>query len=115
MESAQKFLSKNNFKIAGIARDGASAVEQASLLFPDMVLMDISMKGMNGLEATKQIKKMQNPPKVIIVTLHDELEYFSEAVNSGADGFLSKGDFVAKILPLIEKVFSQPEGEEILK
>lgn len=67
----------------------------------------------NGFQATREIKSLPNASKIIIVTLHDEMEYFSEAVNCGADGFISKAHFAEKVFDVIDKVFSNEKGEAI--
>ncbi|MHB9141161.1 MAG: response regulator [Paludibacter sp.] len=87
----------NNVKIIGSVSSGEEAIRITTLEHPDLILMDVSMPGMGGLMATRMIKKMGNPPKVIILTLYDTSEYREEAKAAGADGFISKLDFVEKI------------------
>jgi DNA-binding NarL/FixJ family response regulator len=66
--------------------------------------MDVSMPGMNGLEATRHIKARLGAPYVIILTLYDHLEYRSLAEAAGADGFTSKSNFGREVLPLIHSL-----------
>lgn len=77
-------------KVVGEAEDGRVALELATRLEPDVVLMDISMPGLNGLEATRQIKKQLPHVKILILTAHDNEEYVLEVIQSGANGYLLK-------------------------
>jgi len=77
-------------RIVGEANDGAQAVEASRHSRPDVVLMDIRMPVMDGLEATRQIMKLSNPPRVLILTTYDLDEYVFDAIRIGASGFLLK-------------------------
>lgn len=76
--------------VAGLAVDGADAVRRSQELAPDVVLMDIRMPGMDGLEATRQILKGGSAVKVVILTTFDLDEHVYEALRAGASGFLLK-------------------------
>src|SRR5512143_433682 len=69
-------------QVVGEAEDGRAAVELAVKLEPDVVLMDISMPALNGLEATRQIKKQLPDVKVLVLTAHDNEEYVLDVVRS---------------------------------
>ncbi|MBV8887849.1 MAG: response regulator transcription factor [Chroococcidiopsidaceae cyanobacterium CP_BM_RX_35] len=102
LESATRFLSEEaQLKIVGQLLSGREALEQIPQLYPDLVLMDLAMPEMNGLEATSWIKKQPNAPYVVILTLNDSAEYRAAAEAVGADGLISKSEFGMKLLPLI--------------
>lgn len=76
--------------VVGEASDGLEALVMARDLRPDVILMDITMPGTDGIEATRQIKQEQPAVKVIMLTVRDEDERLFEAIRSGADGYLLK-------------------------
>lgn len=77
-------------EVVGTASDGEEALEQAHRLRPDVVLMDIRMPGINGIEATQRIKAAYPQTAVIILTMYDSEMYLLEALRSGAAGYLVK-------------------------
>src|SRR2546429_280150 len=79
-------------EICGEANDGREALEKAQKLKPDVVILDIGMPSLNGLEATRQILKSNPQTKVLILTLHDSDQVVREVLNAGARGFLLKSD-----------------------
>lgn len=79
-----------NFVITGEASSGEEALELTSKLFPDLILMDINMPGMGGLEAVKVIKSAQPSVKIIMVTVSDDVSHLFEALKKGAQGYLLK-------------------------
>ena len=94
-------LEAAGFIVAGEAADGARAVEIAARERPDVVLMDVRMPVMDGLEATRQITASPDAPKVVILTTFDLDDYVYEALRAGASGFLLKdaprADLIAAI------------------
>lgn len=88
-------------EVVGHARSGTEAIEQVAQLHPDVVLMDWMMPEMDGLEATRRIKRGSAPPQVIMLTLNDGAEYRRQAELAGADGFVSKGDLGTALWPLL--------------
>jgi two-component system chemotaxis response regulator CheY len=107
LESARRFLTGDPlFEIAGQALSGDEAITQVARLQPDLVLMDIAMPGMNGLEATRRLKAQPHPPAVVILTLYDNPEYRTAAQAAHADAFVAKSDFGSQLPALIHELFS---------
>jgi DNA-binding NarL/FixJ family response regulator len=79
-----------DFEVVGEGRDGKETVRQAITLTPDLILMDLSMPGMNGIEATAQIKRRMPGVKIVALTAYKTDEYVREALRAGADGYILK-------------------------
>lgn len=92
---------QSDIEVVGEAGDGQTGVAMVRSLGPDVVLMDIRMPGMDGLEATRHIHAAESPPSVVVLTTFDADEHVVRAVAAGADGFLLKdtppGDIVGAI------------------
>ena len=86
------FSSVEEFEVVAEAVDGADAVDAYANLRPDLVLMDVQMLRVNGLEATKQILKGNPDAKVVITSMRSEPEYRRLALDTGALGFIAKRD-----------------------
>jgi DNA-binding NarL/FixJ family response regulator len=80
----------DGFLLVGEAADGAEAVEAAARLHPDVVLMDVRMKGMDGVEATRHLRAQGPVPPVLVLTTFDDDEVLSAALRAGAAGFILK-------------------------
>jgi DNA-binding NarL/FixJ family response regulator len=79
-----------DIEILGVADDGAGAVEMVEKKKPDLVLMDLKMPVMNGVEATRQIKTKYPQVKVLVLTTYDDDEWVYDAIQAGASGYLLK-------------------------
>lgn len=82
--------SMSDIEVVGEAEDGLAVLALAAQLKPDLVLMDISMPGINGLDATVQLRKAQPEAAVIILSMHQNEEYVRQALRHGASGYLLK-------------------------
>lgn len=100
-----------DLRIVGEAADGAAGVDRARELRPDVVLMDIRMPVMDGLEATRRLLADHGPPRVIVLTTFDADENVVRAVAAGADGFLLKDTPPPRIVEAIRRV---ADGEAML-
>jgi DNA-binding NarL/FixJ family response regulator len=104
-EGFRKMLElENDFEIVGEAQDGRRAVAQAKKFRPEVVLMDIAMPQLNGLEATRQILKAVPATKVIILSAHNDDAYVKNATDSGASGFLLKQTSALDVCRAIREV-----------
>jgi len=99
-----------HFALVGSANNGRSAVELAAQLLPDLVLMDVQMPEMDGLEATRRIKTQAGAPKVLMVTLDDTAACRAAAKAAGADGFVSKASMGKTLPPLLSAMHLRREG-----
>ena len=95
-----------NIKIVGEAVSGEEAVEQVGVNEPDVVLMDINMPGIGGLEATRKLLQRNPKLKIIVVTMHEDDLFAQRLLKSGAMGYLTKGAKVDEILQAIRSVMA---------
>ena len=111
-ESIRRFLEREaNFEVVGEAGDGEEAVQMASQLKPDVIVMDISMPKLNGIEATKQIKALQPSAVVLILTAYDYEQYIFPLLEAGAAGYLLKDVSSRELVSAIQTVH---KGEAVL-
>jgi len=95
---------ESDLEVVGEACDGREAVAMAMKLRPEVLLMDIAMPGLNGLEATRQLVKSLPTTRIIILTAHCDDAYVKSAVSSGAAGFLLKQDSTHDVCRAIREV-----------
>ena len=109
--------------VAGEASDGREALEMIGELQPNVVFMDISMKSMNGIEATSRMTREFPHVRVIILSVHQNEEYFWQALKAGASGYLLKKAAIAELSAALERVAGRdllgvvaaPEPERALR
>jgi two-component system nitrate/nitrite response regulator NarL len=98
-------LSKQkNIEVVGEASSGMQVLRRARELRPDIVLMDISMPGMGGLEATQRLRTSLPEIKILVFTMHDNKEYVLEIIRSGASGYVLKDTSTLELVRAIETV-----------
>jgi two-component system response regulator NreC len=94
-----------DIEVVGEATDGREAVEKARALRPDVVLMDITMPGVGGLEATKQICRALPKTKVLVLTMHDDESYLKQFLQAGAAGYVLKKAADTELTDAIRAVY----------
>jgi DNA-binding NarL/FixJ family response regulator len=99
------------FQVVAECGTGEEAIEKARQLHPDIVIMDINMPGINGIEATEQIKKISPESKIIGVSLHTQPTYARKMMQKGAMGYVTKNSSREEMFKAIEEVY---EGKKYI-
>ena len=92
-----------NFDVVGTASDGIGAVEAARLLSPEIIVMDISMPGLSGIDAMTQIKGALDQIKVVFLTVHDDLDFVRASLDAGGSGYVVKSRLATDLLAAIRR------------
>lgn len=102
LAAVRKYLSMlPDALVVAEAHDGREALAQATQWQPDLVLLDIMMPGMSGLEVAAIMQSWPQRPQIVFLSMHDNAPYRLAAAELGVLGFIGKADFVAELLPLI--------------
>jgi DNA-binding NarL/FixJ family response regulator len=102
---------EQGIEVVGEAISGREAVEKAANLLPDVILMDINIPDMNGIEVTRMIKRDFPLMKILILTMYDHDEYFMSAIREGADGYLLKD---APSQHVVDAIYSVTKGQSVI-
>ena len=97
-------------EVVGEAANGLEGVEQAIALQPDIILMDLSMPVMDGVTATREIREKVPESQVVVLTMHDDVARTRQALDAGANGYLSKGSSFSEVLTTVEAVADGETG-----
>lgn len=101
----------DDIEIVGEASEGKEAIERALKLAPDVIVMDIAMPGMDGLEATRRITRKMSRTKVLVLTQHDNKEYILSTIKAGAAGYVPKRALGSDLVEAIRAVY---QGDSFL-
>jgi DNA-binding NarL/FixJ family response regulator len=110
LRAATDFLAADeDLAVVGTARDGNEALCQAVSLHPDVVVLDVHMPGLNGIEITPRLCEILPEAAIILVSIQNSEVYKEAAVTAGADDFIPKEGLVNKLIPAIHRVTSRDE------
>lgn len=105
-QAAHDYLAADDrLEVLASAFSGEEALERIGRDRPDLVLTDLHMPGIDGLEVTRRLKARPSPPRVVVISLDDSPEHLAGAQLAGADAFLHKGKFGMEMSPLIDLLF----------
>ncbi len=113
-----KFMIEDTFEdmdIVAMANSGREAIEQANRTGPDIILMDIKMPGINGIEAIESIKKRFNDTKFIIISAYEQFEYAKQAVELGVSHYILKPVSEEKLTSVLKKVRDEIDDERLVR
>jgi DNA-binding NarL/FixJ family response regulator len=109
---------RNGWEVIGEAADGAEAVEKAKDLHPDVMVLDVTMPKMNGLEACRVLRRQAPQLEILFVTQHDSPQMMREALDAGARGYVVKSNAARDLLAAVEavsqhRVFTALNGRDV--
>jgi DNA-binding NarL/FixJ family response regulator len=100
-DSLRRSMEEHGFDVVGEAGDGAEAVRLCQALVPDVVLMDVSMPGLDGVEATRQISRLTPHAQIVMLTMHADGEVMARAIQAGAVGYLVKDCSIDEVVATV--------------
>lgn len=102
LEYVRQFLSRNCCEIVGLATNGQAAVDAAAELRPDVIVIDISMPVLNGIEAAKRIREGDPSAKIVFLTVESDPDTRRAALETGACGYVLKPRLATDLIPAVE-------------
>jgi DNA-binding NarL/FixJ family response regulator len=102
LEYVREFLTANSCEVVGAVNDGEAAVRAAALLMPDVVILDLSMPVLNGIEAAKHILEAGPSTKIVFLTVEKDRDTCRAALEAGACGYVLKPRLATDLIPAIE-------------
>ena len=102
LEYVREFLNANSCEVVGAVNDGEAAVRAAALLMPDVIVLDLSMPVLNGIEAAKRILEAKPSTKIVFLTVEKDRDTCRAALEAGACGYVLKPRLVTDLIPAIE-------------
>src|SRR5579864_89592 len=101
-----RVLLQSSFEIVGAVGNGADLVAEAQKLQPDLIVLDISMPGLTGIEAARQLREAGSSAKVIFLTVHERVEFVNACLAEGALGYVVKSRMAVDLIPAIREALS---------
>lgn len=102
LEYVREFLTANSCEVVGAVNDGEAAVRAAALLMPDVIVLDLSMPVLNGIEAAKRILEANPSAKIVFLTVEKDRDTCRAALEAGACGYVLKPRLATDLIPAIE-------------
>ncbi len=99
-------LLESEFEVVGTARDGQTLIEEVAHLQPDILVLDISMPGMTGIEAARQVRKAGCRAPIVFLTVHGDSDYVSAAFLAGGQGYVVKCRLASDLLIALKEVMA---------
>lgn len=104
LEGVRRILDRPEFEVIGSVRDGWELVQAAQRLRPDVIVTDVSMPGLNGIEAARDITKLDSTVRIILLSMHRESAYAVEALHAGGSGYVLKDSASRELVQAIQEV-----------
>jgi DNA-binding NarL/FixJ family response regulator len=101
-----RMMLEPEFELAGVVEDGQALLTTAAQLKPDLILLDIAMPALNGIDAARQLRKIVPSSKLIFLTMHADPDYITEALLTGASGYLLKRSAASELMTAIREVLA---------
>lgn len=103
-QSLKSLLEREGFQVVGEASDGQEALHHVESLRPNIIVMDVSMPILNGIDAARQIHRLSPKTSTVLLTQHDEDQYISEALDAGVKGYVLKSQVASDLVRAIQQV-----------
>jgi DNA-binding NarL/FixJ family response regulator len=97
-------LLKDKFDVVGVVHDGRALLEATQTLQPDVILMDISMPALNGMDAIRRIRELQPQSKIVVLTMHEDPQMAAQAFRLGSSGYVLKNSTSEELITAIQEV-----------
>lgn len=104
LEGLRRILDRPEFEVIGAVKDGWKLVDAVPRLRPDLIVVDISMPGLNGLEAVRHIAKLGPKPGIVFLSMHPESSYAAEAIAAGGAAYVLKDSASQELLKAVQEV-----------